>query len=102
MVVMQKKLSVKYLQWITWILLFTVQTLSLLAYDSFSPGACVFPYQYRVIHCHHLWECIVPATGVLRKEQESAVCVPGHYSDPVSDFGKVFSQLLYLQPFLCR
>src|SRR4051812_550984 len=36
MVLMQKKLSVKHLQWITWVLLFTVQTLSLLAYDTFS------------------------------------------------------------------
>ncbi len=36
MMPMQKKLSVTHLQWITWILLFTIQTLSLLAYDTFS------------------------------------------------------------------
>jgi hypothetical protein len=63
---MKRQLSLKHIQWIIWIILFTIHTLALLPYDPVGQSM-LYSALYLCLYDHHLWQCFFPVACLYEK-----------------------------------
>jgi hypothetical protein len=102
MVLMKRQLSVKTIQWIIWIILFTIHTLALLPYDPLGQSmlySALYTSAYMIIIYGNAF-FLLPV--LYEKGHKVWYIVLVVVMIPLVAFWRFYSSFLYLQPFLCR